>query len=243
MQKPLGAILVALTACSGPQTTADAGFDAGTDAGTGPADAGPPAPIAIMGLFATETDAGTRLQAFIEVNGGVAHDFDDGVCTADRVRRRDGDAAWLRISGYTAPGQPILCTDEDAGYVCRFPSGVDLTAPASVEFAAPLDPIGAGPVAFATGGGASVGAAFVRVPRAAGRLTVQEDLSGLPGRPRSTRSARARSRSPRGAARASERPSSGCRAPPAGSPCRKISRGCRARCTSTAPAATAATCS
>lgn len=176
----LALMSVVAAACSGSPGV-DAGFDAGVDAGfdAGVADAGPIAPVATMALFATDSDSGSRLQAFVDVNPGVAHDFDDGACTADRVRPRDGDAAWLRISGYAAPGQPILCTDEDAGYVCRFPLGSPVTGPAFEWFDAGFDPLGPSPILFATAGGADLGPAVVSVA-ASGRLTVREDLTTLP---------------------------------------------------------------
>lgn len=167
-------LAVLLGACSPPPPAPDSGTP---DAG--PADAGPPpAMTATMALFATTgADAGQRLEAFVSVHAAVTHDYDDGTCFADHVRPKDADAAWLRISGYTAPGQPIVCMNEDGGYVCRLPSGAEVTGPPWVASAS--DPLGSGTILFATGGGADVGPATVS-GSATQTLSVQEDLSTLP---------------------------------------------------------------
>jgi hypothetical protein len=162
-----------LAACSGPPSTPDAGdagptSDAGSDAGS--ADAGE-VMTATMGLFQTATsDGGVRLQSFVSVGPRAADD--DGGCVVG-PRAKDRDAAWLRISGYAAPGQgqPIVCMNEDGGYVCRFPSGIEV----NVEYDAGVDALGTGQILFATGGGADVGAATALVTPPTGTLSATLD--------------------------------------------------------------------
>jgi hypothetical protein len=173
----LPGLAVLIVGCTPPPSPEDGGVpdagapDAGHDAGAVPM-------TATMGLFAAESDAGTLLEAFVTVHGAVTHAYDDGPCTADPIALPDADAAWLRMSGYTAPGQPIVCMNGDGGYFCQLPSGEYVTAP-HARFDAGVDPLGSGPILFATGGGADVGPATVSgSPN--GTLWVQEDLSTLP---------------------------------------------------------------
>jgi hypothetical protein len=166
-------LAAALAACSGPPSAPDAGdagpaSDAGPDAG--PADAGE-VMTATMSLFQTATsDGGVRLQALVSV--GPRSASDDGGCVVG-PRPKDRDAAWLRISGYAAPGQgqPIVCMNEDGGYVCRFPSNDEV----DVHYDAGVDALGAGSILFATGGGADVGAATAPVTPPAGTLSATLD--------------------------------------------------------------------
>jgi hypothetical protein len=171
-------LVMLLGACSPPPPPPDAGTPDGGTPDAGAPDSGQVPMTATMGLFATiGPDAGQRLEAFVSVHAAITHDYDDGTCTADRVRPKDADAAWLRMSGYTAPGQPIVCMNEDGGYVCRLPSGAEVTGPPWL--ASTSDPLGTGTILFATGGGADVGPATVS-GSATQTLSVQEDLSTLP---------------------------------------------------------------
>src|SRR4051812_47913865 len=101
-------LAAAAAACSGASPLPDAG-----PPDSGAPDGGATPMTATMSLFETAGDAGVRLEAFIAVHAGLTHDYDDGTCTVDRSRPADADAAWLRISGYRAAGQPIVCMNED----------------------------------------------------------------------------------------------------------------------------------
>jgi len=174
----LTGLAVLIAGCSAPPSPEDGGLpDAGPP--DGGHDAGVAAMTATMGLFSAESDAGVLFAAFVTVHAAVSHAYDDGTCTADPAALPAADAAWLRMSGYAAPGQPIVCMNGDGGYFCQLPSGEYVTGPPFAHFDAGFDPLGPGPILFATGGGAAVGPATVS-GAPTGTLSVQEDLSTLP---------------------------------------------------------------
>ncbi|MBK7862507.1 MAG: hypothetical protein IPJ65_28650 [Archangiaceae bacterium] len=149
--------LITLAACAGQPSQTDGGEPQIEDAGT--------VMTATMSLFETSTpDGGVRFESFVEISPLSARY--DGGCELG-PKPSDADGAWLRISGYAAAGQPLVCMNEDGGYVCRFPSGVE----ASVVYDAGTEPLGTGPILFAVAGGADVGSTAVSVTPPAGTLS------------------------------------------------------------------------
>jgi hypothetical protein len=183
--------VVVLVGCSGAAPSSDAGSpDASVDAGSPDAGA-----LATMSLFQTSGMLASLpvvlLEARVSIEGPRAHAYDDGRCTADHFDAAHpepaaGDAAWLRIAGFAGgtlldgghAGQPVVCMPNAGVYGCAFPAGALVSGPPFATFPASSQPLGAGPVLFATGGGADFGAAAVTsTPEA--DLALQEDLSNV----------------------------------------------------------------
>ncbi len=149
----------------------------------------------LTGNVATDSglSAVTQLEAAASFHVAVPDDYDDrqaGIgCTADhydattKPAPTDADAGWLRISGFSggtlrngAPaGQPIICARSGGYYQCAYPTE---TAVSGALFAAAAEPLGPGPITFASPGAADFGARAVS-GSPIGTATTTEDLDAI----------------------------------------------------------------
>ncbi|MGA7123723.1 MAG: hypothetical protein WBY94_26700 [Polyangiaceae bacterium] len=148
----------------------------------------------LAGSIATDSgpSAVTQLDAAASFHVAVPDDYDDrqaGIgCTADhydattKPAPADADAGWLRMSGFAGgtllaggpAAQPIICARTGGYYQCTYPT----ETPVSGAFFADTDPLGPGPITFASPGAADFGARAVS-GSPIGTATTAEDLNAV----------------------------------------------------------------